>query len=149
MRMLVLALMIAAFSIRIGYAEPRKLTLDETVAKALVGPKARMAKGDADTAKARLGEAKALIFPRIKASVFGTASPEINCIDAQCTETDPQNFAFRYDGFWAGGQVELTQPLYTFGKAGHGFAAGDHLRGGFGHYPVVRHRCAPIRDSGA
>ncbi len=121
--MLVLALMIAALSFRTGFAEPRKLTLDETIAKALVGPKARMAKGDADTAEARLGEAKALIFPRIKASVFGTASPEINCIDAQCTATDPQNFAFRYDGFWGGAQVDLTQPLYTFGKASHGFAA--------------------------
>ena len=104
-------------------AEPTKLTLDETIAKALAGPRARMARGDADTAAARLGEAKALAFPRIKGKLFGTASPDIECLDDACTRTDPQNFAFRYDGLYGGAQIELTQPLYTFGRASHGFAA--------------------------
>ena len=69
-------------------AAPRKLTLDETIAKALAGPRARMAKGEADTADARLGEAKALRFPRVKASLFGTASPKIECLDTECSQTD-------------------------------------------------------------
>ncbi|HEY5952610.1 MAG TPA: TolC family protein [Kofleriaceae bacterium] len=123
MRTFVLVFLVAALTTRIGFAEPHKLTLDETVAKALAGPRARMARGDADTAAARLGEAKALIYPRIKGSAFGTASPKIECVDTSCTQTDPANFAFRYDGIYAGGQIELTQPLYTFGKANHGFAA--------------------------
>jgi outer membrane protein TolC len=124
MRKLVLASFVLALTTRPGLAEPRKLTLDETIAKALVGPRARMAAGDADTAQARLGEAKALIFPRVKASAFATASPKIECLDPpQCTQTDPSNFAFRYEGLYAGAQLDITQPLYTFGKANHGFAA--------------------------
>jgi len=120
MRMLVLAFLVAAPG-RVAAAP--KLTLDEAIAKALAGPKARMARGEVDSAAGRLGEAKALIFPRIKGTLFGTASPEIECLDPQCTETDPANFAFRYSGAHAGAQLDLTQPLYTFGKAGHGFAA--------------------------
>jgi outer membrane protein TolC len=123
MRTLVLAVVVIALT-RTGVAEPRKLTLDETIARALVGPKARMAAGDADTADARLGEAKALIFPRVKATLFGTASPKIECVDPpQCTQTNPENFAFRYEGLYGGAQLDVTQPLYTFGKANHGFAA--------------------------
>lgn len=106
-----------------AFADSTKLTLDQAIAKALAGPRARMARGDADTAAARLAEAEALKYPRIKASMFGTASPKINCLDPDCTHTDPQNFAFRYDGVYAGGQLDITQPLYTFGKASHGFAA--------------------------
>jgi outer membrane protein len=123
MRMLVLAVLLTALTTRVGVAEPRKLSLDETIAKALAGPKARMARGDADTAEARLGEAKALRFPRIKGTLSGTASPKIDCVDPQCTETDPTNFAFRYDGLYGSALLELTQPVYTFGKASHGFAA--------------------------
>jgi outer membrane protein TolC len=54
--------------------------------------------------------------------VFGTASPEIRCLDPQCTETDPTNFAFRYKGVWGGAFLDLTQPVYKFG-ASNGFAA--------------------------
>src|SRR5688572_8094999 len=124
MRMLALAV-VTALTTKVAAAEPRKLTLDDTIAKALAGPRARMARGDADTAEGRLGEAKALRFPRVKASVFGTASPEIECLNIDCTRTDPENFAFRYEGLYGGAQLDLTQPLYTFGKASHGFAAAN------------------------
>jgi len=123
MRTLVLALLVAIAMPRLAVAAP-KLTLDEAIAKALTGPKARMARGEVDSADGRLGEAKALIFPRVKATLFGTISPNIDCLDPPaCTQTDPSNFAFRYEGVYAGAQLDVTQPLYTFGKAGHGFAA--------------------------
>jgi outer membrane protein len=123
MRPLSLALPLLAAAALPAAADPPKLTLDETIAKALVGPRARVARGDADTAEARLGEAKSRAFPRIKGTLFGAPSPDIECQNADCTRTDPQNFAFRYDGIWGGGQIELSQPLYTFGRASHGFAA--------------------------
>lgn len=123
MRTLALALFALVLCTPAVIAAPRKLTLDETIAKALAGPRARMARGEAETAEAQLGEAKALRFPRIKGRLFGTASPDIDCLDAECTRTDPQNFAFRYEGLWGGADLELTQPVYTFGKANHGFAA--------------------------
>lgn len=123
MRTLALAVVVLVQSTGAAVADPHKLTLDEVMAKALAGPRARTARSTAETAEAQLGEAKALLFPRISGSVFGTASPKIRCLDAQCTATDPQDFAFRYDGLYGGGQLEITQPIYSFGRASHGFAA--------------------------
>lgn len=100
-------------------AAPRKLTLEEAIAKTLAGPRARMADGDITAAAARVDEADAARLPRLKATAFGTISPKIECIDPACTETSPKNFAFAFDGVFGGGQLDLTQPLYTFGKIAH------------------------------
>ncbi|MDB4962770.1 MAG: outer membrane protein [Myxococcales bacterium] len=100
-------------------AEPQKLTLDQVIEKALAGPKARMAEGDRDAAAARIGEANAARLPRFKATAFGTISPEIRCTNPECTDTDPDNFAFRFSGLFGSAQLEVTQPLYTFGKIAH------------------------------
>ena len=123
MRRLILATVVTALTTRTAVAE-KKLSLDEAIAKALTGPRARMARGEASSAESRLDEAKALRLPRIKGTAFGTASPEIECLDANCTRTDPENFAFRYAGVYVGAQVEITQPLFRFG-AGRGFAAAE------------------------
>jgi len=101
-------------------AEPSRLTLEQVIEKALAGPKARMVKGDRDAAAARIDEANAARLPRIKATAFGTISPEINCVDQPaCNQTSPQNFALQFDGVFAGAQLDITQPLYTFGKIAH------------------------------
>src|SRR6185295_9923629 len=103
----------------LAHAGP-KLTLEQTIAKSLAGPKAKMARGDADAAAARIDEASAARLPRLKATAFGTASPKITCVDPpQCTQTDPQNFSLDFEGVFAGGQIDLTQPLFTFGKIAH------------------------------
>ena len=68
-------------------------------------------------------EADARGCPRFKATAFGTLSPEINCLDAACTATDPQNFAWRFEGLFGSAQLDVTQPLYTFGKIDHARAA--------------------------
>jgi len=96
-----------------------KLTLDEAIAKTLAGPRAQMAEGDAAAAAARVDEADAARLPRIKATAFGTISPQIECLDAGCTQTSPQNFALEFDGVFGGAQLDVTQPLYTFGKIAH------------------------------
>src|SRR6185503_5483661 len=36
---------------------------------------------------------------------------------------DPQNFALRFDGLFGGAQLDVTQPLYTFGKIEHARSA--------------------------
>lgn len=99
------------------------MTLDEVTQKALTGPKARMADGDRAIAAARIGEAKAMILPRIKGTAFATISPDIECDNTDCTQTSPQNFAWRYSGGYVGAQLDITQPIWTFGKATHGWAA--------------------------
>ena len=100
-------------------AEGPRLTLDQVTQKALAGPKARMADGDREIATARYGEAKALILPRIKGTAFATISPDIQCDNADCTQTSPQNFAWRFSGGYVGAQIDITQPLWTFGKITH------------------------------
>lgn len=117
MRPLLLALLLTP---TLAAAAPPKLTLAQVIEKALAGPKARMAEGDRAAASARVSEADAARYPRIKATAFGTASPEINCVDpTTCIETDPQDYAFRFKGVFGGGQIDVTQPLFTFGKIDH------------------------------
>lgn len=104
-------------------AAPKKLTLDEIIAKTLTGPRVRMATEDRAAAAARVAEADAARLPRIKATAFGTISPEIDCLDELCNETTPKNFALRFAGLFGSAQLDVTQPIYTFGKIAHARAA--------------------------
>lgn len=114
---------LVASSAALAIAAPQKLTLEEAIARAVAGPRARMAHGDTAAAAARVDEADAARLPRIKTTVFGTISPQIECLNADCTQTDPQNFALQFEGVFGGGQLDITQPLYTFGKIAHARAA--------------------------
>ncbi len=107
----------------IAAADPPKLTLDQVIAKAVASPRVQMAQSDQAAAAARVSEANAARLPRVKATAFGTASPDIECRDPGCTITDPQNFALRFSGLFGGAQVDLTQPLFTFGKISHARSA--------------------------
>lgn len=109
---------------RLAAADGEKLTLDQVIGKAIANPKVEMAQGDQAAAEARVDEADASQLPRIKATAFGTISPEIRCIDLPaCTQTSPRNFAFKFSGFFGTAQIDLTQPLYTFGKITHARSA--------------------------
>jgi len=107
----------------VAHAAPPKLTLDQVIAKALTSPKSAMADGDRAAAAARVDEADAAWFPRFKATAFVTGSPEIRCIDAACTMTEPKNFSLDLSGLFGSAQLDITQPLYTFGKISHAKAA--------------------------
>lgn len=120
MRTLLLGLVILP---HLAEATPAKLTLDEVIAKAIANPRVQMAQRDGDAAAARTAEADAARLPRVKATAFATVSPKITCVDAQCTETVPKNFALDFSGVFAGAQLDITQPLYTFGKIAHARAA--------------------------
>lgn len=103
---------------RLAAAET-KLTLDQVIAKAVANPRVQMVEQDREAAAARVDEADAARYPRLKATAFATISPEIRCDDPNCLATSPQNFAFRFSGLFGGAQLDLTQPLYTFGKIDH------------------------------
>jgi outer membrane protein TolC len=102
-----------------------KLTLDQVIAKAVANPKVEMAEGDIASALARSDEADAARLPHIKVTAFGTISPDIQCTDTPrlCLTTEPRNFAFNFSGFFGTAKLDITQPLYTFGKIGHARAA--------------------------
>ena len=116
MRWLVLAILLVP---SLAAADPPKLTLEQVIAKAVANPKVEMAQSDRVAAEARLAEANAARYPRIKATAFGTISPEITCDDPGCTMTSPRNFAWDFKGLFGGASVDLTQPLFTFGKISH------------------------------
>jgi outer membrane protein TolC len=107
---------------RLASAET-KLTLDQVLAKAIASPRVAMARGDIDAAAARAEEADAARYPRGKATAIGTISPEIRCVDPACTMTSPHNFAWRFSGLFGSAQLDITQPLFTFGKIAHARAA--------------------------
>lgn len=118
-RLLVLLLLVP----RLVRADAPKLSLDQVIEKAIANPRIEMAEGDQASAAARVDEADAARLPRIKVTAFGTISPEIRCQNADCTQTSPRNFAFRFSGFFGTAGIDLTQPLYTFGKLAHARAA--------------------------
>jgi outer membrane protein TolC len=82
-----------------------------------------MARADTDVARARLDEARAALFPRGKLTAFATASPEIECVDPACTDTEQQNFTWDFAGAFGGFSLEIVQPVYGFGKIKPGRAA--------------------------
>ena len=116
MRICVVALLALAAP---ASAAPTKLTLEQVIAKAVAGPKVRVADGDIAMASAKVAEADAARLPKIKAMAFGTISPDIECENADCTVTGPENFAWDFQGMMGGGQLDVTQPLFTFGKIDH------------------------------
>ena len=120
MRWLALAFLVAPAA---ATAAPQKLTLEQVMAKAVANPRVQMAQADRAAAEGRVDEANAARYPRIKATAFGTISPKITCIDPDCIRTTPVNFALEFDGLFGGAQLDLTQPLYTFGKIAHARAA--------------------------
>ena len=122
MRSLAIGLLVLSSLAAPAGAAPPKLTLEQVIAKALTSPRAQMAEGDRAAAEARVDEADAARLPRVKATAFGTISPEIKCIDAGCTMTEPKNFALKFSGLFGSAQIDVTQPIYTFGKI-------DHARG--------------------
>jgi len=107
----------------VAVAAPPRLTLDQVIAKAIANPRVQMAQDDRDAAAARVDEADAARLPRLKATAFGTISPDIKCTTPECYATEPKNFALRFDGVFGGAQLDLTQPIYTFGKIQHARSA--------------------------
>jgi outer membrane protein TolC len=116
-------LLVLALLPRLARADAPKLTLEQVIEKAVANPRVEMAISDEQAAAARADEADAARYPRLKGTAFGTISPEINCTNPDCTVTDPNNFAFRFSGVYGYGQLDLTQPIYTFGKISHARAA--------------------------
>lgn len=116
MRSLVLALALVP---QLAIADAPRLTLEQVIAKAVANPRVQMAASDRDAAAALVSEADAARLPRLKATAFGTISPDIDCNDVGCTSTSPKNFKWDFQGLFGGAQIDVTQPLFTFGKIGH------------------------------
>jgi outer membrane protein TolC len=110
------AVLVGAVADRAAAEAPTRLTFEQVLARAQEGPRARMAAGDTDAARARVAEADAARLPKVSATAFVAPSPDIECLDATCTRTDPEDFALRFSGVLGGGSLSAVQPVFTFGK---------------------------------
>ncbi len=93
-----------------------KLTLAELTRRARAGPRADAARFATRQAEGRILEARGARFPRLELRALAAPSPDISCLDAACTMTSPQEPMVALDGIYAGVDLTLFQPLFTFGK---------------------------------
>lgn len=93
-----------------------QLSLSEACARAAKNPLARAALEQWRATGARVTEARATRLPHAEFTAFLAPSPKINCIDADCTRTEPTEVRLAFDGVFGGIRLDVIQPLYTFGK---------------------------------
>lgn len=94
----------------------RRLTLAELTRRARAGPRAEAARFATRQAEGRILEARGARFPRLELRALAAPSPDISCLDPACTMTSPEEPTVALDGLYAGVDLTLLQPLYTFGK---------------------------------
>lgn len=93
-----------------------RLTLAELTRRARAGPRAEAARFATRQAEGRVVEASGARFPRLELRALAAPSPDIACLDPACTTTSPEEPTIAFDGLYAGLELNLLQPLFTFGK---------------------------------
>ncbi|MBK9069847.1 MAG: TolC family protein [Myxococcales bacterium] len=105
-----------------GFADPappmRRVDLTALLAMVDNTPKQQMAEADVAAARAQLREITAMAGPKATMMAYLAPSPDIECLNADCTRTDPTDPEFGASGVALGLQLQIVQPLASFGKAG-------------------------------
>ncbi len=109
---------------QLAVAAPKRLTLGEVIARTRTNPVARVALAEQRMAEAQADEARGARWPRAQLLSFLAPSPEIRCADANCTRTSPVEVAPNVAGVFAGARLDVTLPVYTFGKLDAAVLAG-------------------------
>src|SRR5687767_4226544 len=106
------ALLVVVASATAAHAdtEPERLTFEQLLERASTSSRAQMARAETAVARARVEEADAARLPTLSATAFLAPSPDIDCVDPECTMTDPEDFALRLSGAFGGGTLQITQP---------------------------------------
>jgi outer membrane protein TolC len=94
----------------------RRLSLAELTRIAVAGPRAQAARLATRQAEAQVTEVDGALFPHIEVRALAAPSPDIDCLDPECTQTSHQDVNLAFDGAWGSLEVNLAQPLFTFGK---------------------------------
>lgn len=110
------AVLVACSTVSFAAASPKRLTLMQAVALARKNPLVHVAAHRSRAAEAHADEARGGRWPRLTVTSFIAPSPDVRCLDAVCSTTDPRDVAIDTAGIFGGVRVELVQPLYTFGK---------------------------------
>ncbi len=114
-------------------AEKAVLNLDDCIKRALkVNAEVRGAEFDVEIYRSKKTQADAARFPQVDLVAYGSLSPRARLIDARNGNVESSTNINKpsYDGVFGRTDVQLIQPLYTFGKidayraaASHGVAA--------------------------
>lgn len=115
-----------ALAIAAPPASARTWTLAEIIAAASRGPRARAARELTREARGARTEARGSRLPTLQAKGIIAPSPDIQCLDAACTQTDPKNASVALVGIFGRIELSLVQPLYTFGKLDAASGAASH-----------------------
>ena len=102
-----------------AHAQPRgarRLSLPELTRIAMAGPRAEAARSVTRQAEAQVAEATGARFPRLELRAHAAPSPDIDCLDPNCTVTSNNDATLALDGLYGGVELNLAQPLFTFGK---------------------------------
>lgn len=94
----------------------RRLSLDELTRRARSGPRADAARFVTRQAEAQVAEAGGARFPRFELRALAAPSPDIDCLDPNCTMTSTNDASLDLAGVYGSVELTLAQPLYTFGK---------------------------------
>lgn len=107
-------------------AAPTHLSLGQALERAAQNPLARAAREQRRAAEAQAAEARGARFPRVTVTMFGAPSPDIECVNPECTLTTPTEVQLDVEGVFGGARLEVVQPLFTFGKLDSAIAATSH-----------------------
>lgn len=102
------------------------LSLSQALERATQNPLARAAREQRRATEAQAAEARGARFPRVNVTAFGAPSPDIQCINPDCTATTPTEVRLDIGGVFGGVRLEVAQPLFTFGKLDAAIAATAH-----------------------
>ena len=113
-------------------AAPKRLSLSEAVQRARANPLVRAASEQRRAAEARLAEARGARFPRAEVISFIAPSPDITCLDQNCTRTDPRDPKLAADGVFGSwsGQEAVAARCCRLGGGSGGEGPGAVLAGG-------------------
>lgn len=93
-----------------------RIDLARLIELTLSSPRARMARQQTLEAKAVHEQARAARYPKLDLTSFIAPSPDIVCVNDDCTQTTPTEFSIALAGVYGGARVTAVQPIYTFGK---------------------------------
>ncbi|RMH37690.1 MAG: TolC family protein [Deltaproteobacteria bacterium] len=109
--------------------DPVRYDLPRVLAAAQRGPALRAAAAAAAEARAARDEARGRRLPRVEVQALAAPSPEIRCLDVACTQTAPEEASVDFRGVFGRAEIQLVQPLFTFGKLDAAARAADHAIG--------------------
>lgn len=108
-------------------AEKVTLSLDDCIRMAVKNsPNIKAAEFEAEVYRGKKAQADAARLPQVEILAVGSASPRARLKPGSSSESETNINRSSFDGVFGRADVQLIQPLYTFGKIDSYRSAGEH-----------------------